>query len=222
MSKQIINKGWAYRETTLIKDEREYMYPLWVTLFTLGKYGAGIYLYFNYIKYMAICLAVMSVISIPALVANLLGSYYEDRSNSTLDFTTLGNTDGFDEGTRDSGKINDEDDTLRYLVIYSDLINTIFFFWFVYAFKYLWVKNTRSILKRTTTASDYSIYVTNLPPTGVTKHDIVEHFAQYGKIEEVTFSRKFGSMMNEYKKQDTLNKKIYKQEVKYNIMKEDK
>ena len=77
---------------------------------------------------MAICLAVMSVISIPALVANLLGSYYEDRSNSTLDFTTLGNTDGFDEGTRDSGKINDEDDTLRYLVIYSDLINTIFFF----------------------------------------------------------------------------------------------
>ena len=77
------------------------------------------------------------------------------------------------------------------------------------------------MLKDTKTASDYSIYVTNVPMTGVSKKDIVEHFSQYGNIQEVTFSRKFGNMMGEYKKQDALNKKIYKQEILAEIQAED-
>ena len=52
----------------------------------------------------------------------------------------------------------------------------------------------------------------------VTEKDIEEHFAQYGKVVEITFARKFGKMMKVYKKQDELNKTICKQEAKIRII----
>jgi len=65
------------------------------------------------------------------------------------------------------------------------------------------------------------VYVGNIPDEEVYENDIVEHFAQYGKVVSVVFSRKFGKMLGDYKKQDELNKKIYKQEVKVRILAEE-
>lgn len=132
-------KGWKYRQDFLIKNQNDHMYPLRVSLFELGKYGVGVHLYFRYVKYMVICFGIMTLISIPSLIANLSGDYFEERSNSVLDYTTLGNTKGFDNGATmlESTEKADNYDLLRNMVIYSDFVNTLFFFAFIYVFKYI-------------------------------------------------------------------------------------
>ena len=74
---------------------------------------------------------------------------------------------------------------------------------------------------KTQTASDYTVYAVGIPDEGMTSKEIVEHFSQYGKVVDVEFSRKMGKMMKAYRKQDELNKKIYKQEIKVRILAEE-
>ena len=39
----------------------------------MGDYGVGLYLYFMYLKFMAITFGVMSLVMIPALISNISG-----------------------------------------------------------------------------------------------------------------------------------------------------
>lgn len=88
-------------------------------------------------------------------------------------------------------------------------------------FKYLSAVAIKKALIKSQTASDYTVYVTGLPneyaireewvmkedgkealekiPLIVTARDVEEHFAQYGKVVEISFARKFGKMMDQYK-----------------------
>lgn len=123
-------KGWDYRMTTLIQDEKDNLYPYCVNLNEFAKYGVGIHLYFRYIKNMAIMFGIMSIIALPSLICNLQGTYFKEKSTSALDFTTLGNHDGFENGTLDQESTlkDSNDDSLRMIIVYSDFINTLFFF----------------------------------------------------------------------------------------------
>lgn len=143
----------------------------------------------------------MSLIMIPSMVSNLRGEYYKGKNKSALDFTMLGNQKGFEDGTINTDYINEykNNELERHLVIYSDVANTIFFFLFIILFKYLSALAQRNALIRTKTISDYTVYATGIPTQGVTERDIIEHFAQYGKVIDVVFSRKFGKMMKVYK-----------------------
>ena len=77
----------------------DHLYPLWRTSTDcFGKYGVGIQLYFKYLKAMILLLFIMTLVSIPALVSNLRGGYYNGRNKSQLDFTMFGNQVGFDHG----------------------------------------------------------------------------------------------------------------------------
>ena len=51
----------------------------------------------------------------------------------------LGNQDGFQYGTTETKGIDayKDNDTERYLVIVSDMVNTVFFFLFILCFKYI-------------------------------------------------------------------------------------
>jgi hypothetical protein len=189
----------------------------------MGDYGVGLYLYFMYLKFMAIAFGIMSLIMIPALISNMRGDFYDDQNRSFLDFSMLGNQDGFQYGTTETKGIDayKDNDIDRNLVIISDLINTVFFFLFILSFKYICAILERKSLVKTQTASDYTVYAIGIPDEGMTKKEILEHFSQYGKVIEVEFSRKMGKMMTAYRKQDDLNKRIYKQEIKVRILAEE-
>jgi hypothetical protein len=79
----------------------------------------------------------MSLIAIPALISNIGGDFYEGRNRSAFDFTMLGNQKGFEEGTTKQENLVDYEasDSSRYLVIYSDIVNTVFFSCFLMFFK---------------------------------------------------------------------------------------
>ena len=58
---------------------------------TLGKHGKGLMLYFMFIKFMAIGFTIVTLLSVPALVSNILGKQIDSwTSVSIFDRTTLG------------------------------------------------------------------------------------------------------------------------------------
>ena len=63
---------------------------------TLGKHGAGLMLYFMFIKWMAIGFFILTLLSIPALVSNLIGGAISKKDQmSFFDITTLSNQKDF-------------------------------------------------------------------------------------------------------------------------------
>jgi hypothetical protein len=113
----------------------------------------------------------------------------------------LGNQDGFEDGTVITEYLEEykTNDVSKNLVIYSDVANTIFFFLFIITFKYVCAFAQKKVLKSTQTVADYTIYAVGLPEEDATEADVIEHFAQYGKVVEVIFARKIGRMMKAYK-----------------------
>lgn len=73
-------KGWKYRDETSVKDgSGESFSLLRSSISQFGRYGVGLYLYFVYLKYMAICFGIMSLIMIPALYSNIAGTFYRGK-----------------------------------------------------------------------------------------------------------------------------------------------
>lgn len=155
-----------YREENNVRAPDGDTYSLLRTdIFEFGRYGVGMYLYMLYIKNIIICFGIMSLIAIPALYSNIRGGFYNNRNFSAMGYTMLGNQDGFYQGTQltDGVTAHEDNDLDRYLVIYSDIANTIFFFLFIYYLKYIGSVAIKEALFKTQTASDYTLYVTGLP-----------------------------------------------------------
>ena len=55
------------------------------TVHDLGEYGAGLELYFTFLKSMTILFAVISAISIYPLYSNIAGDYLEARIDYSID-----------------------------------------------------------------------------------------------------------------------------------------
>jgi len=159
-------KGKIWRESNNVRRPDGSNYSLLKTdIFEFGRYGVGLYLYMLYIKYIIIAFSIMSFIAIPSIISNYKGKFYESQDVSILGYTMLGNQNGFEGGTTLTNGINayKDDDTERKMVIYSDLANTIFFFFFIYYLKYVCSVAIKDALFKTQTASDYTLYITGLP-----------------------------------------------------------
>ena len=69
-----ISKAKEYRKSIRLQNAEGKNYSLLCTSpTTLGKHGVGLMLYFMFIKWMAIGIFIMALISLPALVSNLRG-----------------------------------------------------------------------------------------------------------------------------------------------------
>jgi len=88
-----IPKAKEHRKEILLHKENGRSYNLFCTSpSTLGKHGPGLMLYFMFIKWMAIGFFIMSILSIPALVSNIIGGTIDkEESGSFFDKTTLSN-----------------------------------------------------------------------------------------------------------------------------------
>ena len=64
------DKGWEHRKQTMLSDENDKPYPFKVSIREFGNFGVGLHLYFKYLKFMTIGLAVMSIIMLPAFISN--------------------------------------------------------------------------------------------------------------------------------------------------------
>ena len=62
-----------------------------VSLNEFGKYGVGLFLYFKFLKWMAILYSVMSVLMIMSLVSNITSNYLTTESRSNFDKATAAN-----------------------------------------------------------------------------------------------------------------------------------
>jgi len=178
-----------------------------------------VYLYFEYLKFLSIGFGIMSIIMIPALVCNIIGDYYGKSRQSYLDFTTLGNQKGFENGTSDPNAVNvdNENETLRIITIISDVLNTFVLYIYFLVFNAISRHKLIDLMRRKQTPSDYSIYVKGFPDDEVSREDIVKYFSKYGDIEEIVFARRFGKMMKNYMAQDKVNKDIKKREITVKI-----
>jgi|JI10StandDraft_1071094.scaffolds.fasta_scaffold301334_1 hypothetical protein len=65
---------------------------LWTSVMQIGEHGTGLMLYLMFLKWMGIAFFIISVLSIPCLVSNIVGNGTDDNTKSSfLDKTTLGN-----------------------------------------------------------------------------------------------------------------------------------
>jgi len=119
---------------------------------TLGKHGAGLMLYFMFIKWMAIGMFIMFILSLPALITNLEGNAISKKeSMSFLDKTTLSNQDDHviekdvSEETSTDNFMTPTDTFLRYLTIYSDFVYSLFLIIWLIIFR-IYAKIKRQLL----------------------------------------------------------------------------
>lgn len=87
-------KGLEYREKMMLRDENKQPYPLCVETKEFGKFGVGLQLFFEFIKFSAIAFFIMALISIPALVSNIEADGLSDNYTSeasTYSILTLAN-----------------------------------------------------------------------------------------------------------------------------------
>ncbi|CAI2383860.1 unnamed protein product [Moneuplotes crassus] len=213
-------KSLEYRENILVRDVDNKLMPACKTSnYKFGNYGAGVYLYFEYLKFLSIAFAIMSIIMLPSLICNLIGDYYNSETGTLFDFTTLGNQKGYVSGTSDSDslKVDDDNEASRALTITSDVINTVALYIFLMVFNAVSRHKMIDLMKRKQTPSDYSIYVTGFPDDSCSEEDIREYFSKYGEVLEIVFARRFGKMMKGYMAQDKINKNIKKREIQVKV-----
>lgn len=88
-----IPKAKAHKKEVRLNKPDERDYSLCCTSpSTLGKHGVGLMLYFMFIKWMAIGFFILTLLSIPALVSNLIGgAISKEQQMSFFDVTTLSN-----------------------------------------------------------------------------------------------------------------------------------
>ena len=94
-------------------------------------------LYFMFVKWMCIGFLIVSLIAVPAMFSNMAGTGISSEEEvSYLDSTTLANQDNVvaDE-TAANEDIEDQNRFDRYLVIYSDVVYTIFLISWMAIFK---------------------------------------------------------------------------------------
>ena len=113
-------------------------------------------LYFLFVKWMGLCCFALTLLSMPALVSNIMSKgISKEEQISILDQTTLGNQDEDDpEASYDPSTFNR---LHRVMVIYSDLAYTVFLIFFMAVFKCYSRHQAIQIEDVTLTTTDYSV-----------------------------------------------------------------
>ena len=217
-------KAKEFREDTLVRDVNNKKFMVCkVSNYKFGEYGAGVYLYFEYLKFLSIGFGVMSIIMIPSLLSNILGDYYGSGTESYFDYTTLGNQEGYPDGTTNAKAltIDDDNEAWRAISITCDVLNTLALYIYLLIFNIVSRNKIRDLNRRKQTPSDYSIYVSGFDFDTTGEDEVRKYFEKYGEIIEIVFAHKFGKMMKDYISQDKLNKSIKKREISVKVKAEE-
>jgi hypothetical protein len=209
-------KAQHYRDQNMIRDasgENYKDYSVFSTpISTLGNYGIGLELYFYLLKYLTVLFFIIGGISIWPILVNIDGDYLNTGDNKNFwDEWSIGNVKGYDPFEKDLNKAEDLQDEIddSYVQIFSADIVYCFFFivfivWYGVRSNYVVERN----LKNNITPADYAVEVKGLPKENVTVQEVKDHFSMFGDVVEVSFARKFGGLLQKYKKRAELSYKL--------------
>lgn len=185
-----ISKAVEYEKSMALRTSEGRLYPVWNTSISeIGEHGVGLMLYFYYLKWMAVGLFFMALISFPAWYKSMSGHVIsEDRVLSVIKATTLAHTPDLQEEIRMGG--DDEDETQGwgyFFAVYCDLIYTLFFILWVTGLKLMARKKALDFEDCRVLAEDYAIKlsgISNLTHEHCT--NIARSFSlQFGLVREV-------------------------------------
>lgn len=160
-----------------------------IEIVKVSDLGAGVTLYFQFALSMAVCLFIMSVLSLPALVFAYNGESMaiDEQDSFGLYRYTLGNI-GYDAETKSGNSTSTCTDCIRIgsrvipmteaasLLTAMEFLQIVVFFIGVFHLYRTALSVTGRNSKAETSVTNYAVMVTDLPPD-VTDTDLVDHFS---------------------------------------------
>jgi hypothetical protein len=204
-----ISKAEEYRNKQGIRlfDEKTKSYKNYPICSTpeskFGSYGIGLELYFYFIRQMTFLFLLISLISIYPMHSNYTGHEFgSTNQNERYTYLTLANQAGIDQYETDLGaarsQLSDIKSNLNKLWA-IDLISVLVFLLFICYFVVTSKAKVQKALGEHYRICDFAVQVEGFPPF-ITKELVLDHFSEYGEIEEVYMSRNYEGKLPAYKK----------------------
>jgi hypothetical protein len=180
-----------------------------------NKFSVGVKLYFRFQLQMCILFAILTVLSVPELVFNVIGGYYDPAKSSYLELTTIAEQPGIKAGETNSTAADEsmeKQKISKYVTIYTSVVIAAAFMLVV---GILDIKNKQFIeadKKNSQMPSTYSVKITGIPRKCVPKitEEEVKTFFQksYGEVIDCVFAKSFMGTIGIYKEKSELKKQI--------------
>lgn len=207
-------KAEAYRNKHMLRKIVDGKYEKYSIIHTstaeLGEYGAGLELYFNFVKQLGYLFSIISLISVWPIYENNSGNgLHHGAAKQWWSYWTVANQKSI---TLDSLVLAEDDlspiNQSRIMLSIADFICGLCFIIFLIRYSIHSRRIVAENFKNNVTAADYAVEVKGVPEdfsdTGLLK----EHFEQYGEVCEVYLARKYDGLLNEYKKRAELSIKL--------------
>ncbi|CAE7939420.1 unnamed protein product, partial [Symbiodinium sp. KB8] len=182
--KPSIAKAKEYAKRTYFQERRA---PICgTTSKQLRVLGAGLTLYFSMQKALAWLFFVFSIVVAPVLALCFMGTRVTEEDVDPLYIAKLSIGNLPDPTTNATLEIFSQSlslTTVGLIVSYTDLFYTILFLFFVMWFTRRIASTAKYTDSENVTASDYSVYITNIPKD-VTDKEVFEHFNRLYDLEQ--------------------------------------
>ena len=204
----------AYRNENTIKKlvngEFEQCSVFSTTTSTLGEYGAGLELYFTFIKQLGYLFLLISLLSVWPIFQNSQGNgLQKGAAKQEWSYWTVANQklislDTLEDAEDDLSEISQN----RIVMAIADSIGALCFAFFIV--RYFSVSNRTVVenFKNNVTAADYAIEIKGLPEHFTDVDQVKDHFEQFGEVVEVYLARKYYGMLQNYKERANLSTQL--------------
>jgi hypothetical protein len=209
-----LEKAEEYRnENTLrrLVDGKYQLYSVFSTTTSmLGEYGAGLELYFVFIKQMGFLFILISLLSAWPIYQNSQGGgLVRGAAKQEWSYWTVANQKQISLKT-----LNDAENDLklisqnRIVMAIADSIGALCFAFFFVRYFYISKRTVAENFKNNVTAADYAIEIKGIPENTLGTEQIKEHFEQFGEVVEVYLARKYFGMLNDYRERAQISNKL--------------
>ena len=176
----------------------------------LGEYGAGLELYFVFIKHLGYLFILISLLSAWPIYQNSQGeglvrgaakqewSYWTVANQKQISLETL-------EKAENDLKLVSQN---RIVMAIADSIGALCFAVFFVKYFHVSKKTVAENFKNNVTAADYAIEIKGLHEDLMETDQIKDHFEQFGEVVEVYLARKYFGMLQDYKERAQISNKL--------------
>lgn len=177
------------------------------------NFGEGIYFYFYFLKYMAVCFLIMTLFAVPIIYFLLTFDEQGFKSTQSIfvrsslsNFLALEIEEGSDQATISIQTEEYRKESSKYFYIFQGLdLGYSFLLWVaVLVLKFQMNRKRKEIQKKCLTVQKFSLLV-NRVPEGVGIHELKEFFGRFSEVVDVNAIFDFKGALGDVKK---LAKKI--------------
>lgn len=194
----------------LVNCEYEQYSVYATTTNTLGEYGAGLELYFTFIKQLGYLFLLISLLSIWPIYQNSQGNgLHKGAAKQEWSYWTVANQkritlNTLKEAEDELSEINQN----RIVMAIADSIGALCFAFFIVRYYMVSNKTVVENFKNNVTAADYAIEIKGLPEHFIDNEQVKDHFEQFGEVVEVYLARKYYGMLQDYRERANLSTQL--------------